>query len=131
MKCGWCNNSTDLEYYSCVPERWGNYHFCKMKKCAVYYDSYVYRHDLTNGLPHVVKEFQSSNQCCDFCGNINNNVVHLPFNSLAHKTFCRNNICYRKYISFIDHYTVETLAEIIPYSIRSTFITELQKPATK
>jgi hypothetical protein len=128
MNCAWCNKSEDIFRMQSVPDRWGHYEFCKSGPCSVYYNNYVYRKDLTYGLPHFIKERESSNQCCDFCGKVSVSTVNLPFKDLKHFTFCKNSTCYRRFSTFMQHNRVlDTFVCRIPYIFRSVVITKLKE----
>ena len=101
--CDWCNSKEDIEYHDTVPDRWGCYHFCRNRDCATFYHNYIYANDISNGTPHYLNVPETIEPIqCAFCGICNTNVIQLPFDDsyIQHKTFCKNDRCFRLYVEF-------------------------------
>jgi len=65
--CDFCGVKGNVTTYKVVPDLWGHYTFCNDKKCAEYYDNYVYDRDMSQGIPFSVKKSQNRSlhtHCC-------------------------------------------------------------------
>jgi len=132
--CCWCNDTNNVRQHFSVPDQWGHYRFCADKQCADYYDAYIYKNDLSHGLPFymtaLVKTPISTPKQCIFCGCIQLNVVEFPFPAPHRKRdniFCKNNSCFRDYRKFITTYsTDEKFIAIIPYVMREDICKKIQ-----
>src|SRR5438093_488977 len=53
-KCAFCACKENLRVHRAVPDRWGQYVFCKDTDCSKKYDTFVYSNhlNLTNGIPY-------------------------------------------------------------------------------
>jgi hypothetical protein len=109
-----------------IPDRWSHNKFCKNRPCTKAYDDYVYSRDLSFGLPFHLKEKKSSNFCCDFCGIVDETVIHLPFKDLQHFTFCRNSFCYKQYLKFMQaNPSIDSFTSKIPFILRDEVSSKL------
>ena len=95
--CGWCGSKdNELLFMKSVPERYGLYTFCKNTECIKQYDRYVYRRDLTHGMPYDCRSDTDLelSDVCNYCGNADGNLVRV----YKDDTFCKNAVCYRTYL---------------------------------
>lgn len=126
-KCGWCNttgNEKTIFYTPLVPDRWGEYYFCKGKKCVEYYDNYIYRRDLSQGLPNSEAEepITKAGQCV-FCGYIGLNVI-----MNCKRIFCKNETCFSNFLDFHRAYPMrEKLVAEIPFCFKREIMLAISK----
>src|SRR5215510_1092793 len=127
--CGKSQKETELRELKSVPERWGLYVFCKNGTCTKYYDNYIYKHDLSQGLPYAlyIKNnsspiLQNTNKPCLYCG-LRDNTISFPWK--AELVFCHNKICYKDYLCFCKRKSQKTsTVSNIPYFVKTNLISK-------
>jgi len=99
-RCDFCGRKDNVKTYKVVPELWRYNTFCNDKKCAEYYDNYVYDRDLSKGIPFSVRVRRSQTRSpCTYCCKIGDNVIMTLDTSsrFMHLAFCQNERCFNSY----------------------------------
>jgi len=121
--CAFCGNKDNLKLcdtpYSDT-NNFNEYKFCN-RKCNQRYLSWVKTFDLSVGLPYHIKILGSSknnyNSVCHYCGSESNSLIEIPYYicenvkfsfNFDSYTFCKNNICLKLYISYLNEKKLPT-----------------------
>jgi hypothetical protein len=115
--CDFCNERGDTYYNVHLPDKFAHNTFCKGPKlCYGRYQSFVYRDDLTNGIPYAIlhehpkilereskPEGERETLQCGYCGKMGTgSVIQNPWAPQAyqHNSFCKNSSCYHNFIQY-------------------------------
>jgi hypothetical protein len=100
--CDFCGDTEDVRRHIDVPDKFEHYNFCNYKECYSAYDRFIYRKDLSDGIPYSIKidyplEKKDQHRQCAYCGRESVKVLKVhsaPF-YLRYKSFCKNARCYK------------------------------------
>src|SRR5579859_1014795 len=81
--CDFCGSLSNVINYKDVPERFEHYNFCRYTRCYIDYDHFIYRRDLSAGIPYSIKvayPTEEKNEChkqCAYCGRRAESVLRV------------------------------------------------------
>jgi len=107
LRCDFCGSNEDAVRYTSVPTRFTLYRFCQLKDCYIKYHNYVYKRDLTYGVPYAITVRHTPINGilrCSYCGDSGKHVIKSYLSpSLEFESFCKNDSCCRRFYDIINH----------------------------